>query len=250
MSRWAWCWAALCHSRWTLAVRHNCRESSSQASYQRVLLVSASFWAIRNENFQVILIILRHSLTDRCGALSVGDQILSVDETIVENTSFTSEDVLQLIDSNCTKGFIQLQIIPASAAIRRRGKETVQHFLLSISSMQPRKFPSFNNLVDSWLVSFEKCVCFGQGESNHARKNPEKCSHHLTHQVRPRKKQLLLVSRNLHQIEWRRNSKFPHAFMCCSALPWCWVRNVFLIWIKEGIENEIYNALHDDEFEI
>lgn len=28
-----------------------------------------------------------------------------------------------------------------------------------------------------FLVSFEKCVCFGQGESNHARKNPEKCSH-------------------------------------------------------------------------
>jgi C-terminal processing protease CtpA/Prc len=66
--------------------------------------------------------IIPASISDRCGALSVGDQILSVDESIVENTSFTPDDVLQLLDSNCTKGFTQLQIFPLHAILRRKGK--------------------------------------------------------------------------------------------------------------------------------
>ena len=67
--------------------------------------------------------IIPASIGDRCGALSVGDQILSVDETVVENNvSFTPDDVLQLLDSNCCKGFTQLQILPAHAMLRRKGK--------------------------------------------------------------------------------------------------------------------------------
>jgi len=66
--------------------------------------------------------ILPASIADRCGALSVGDQILSVDETIVENTSFTPDDVASLLDANCTKGFTQIQILPAHAIIRRKGE--------------------------------------------------------------------------------------------------------------------------------
>jgi glutamate receptor-interacting protein len=66
--------------------------------------------------------IIAASISDRCGALSVGDQILSVDETVVENTSFTPDDVLQLLDSDCTKGFTQIQILPAHAILRRKGE--------------------------------------------------------------------------------------------------------------------------------
>ena len=66
--------------------------------------------------------IIPASIADRCGALSVGDQVLSVDDTIIENTGFAPDDVLQLIDSNCTKGFTQLQILPAHAILRRKGK--------------------------------------------------------------------------------------------------------------------------------
>ena len=66
--------------------------------------------------------IIPASIADRCGALSVGDQVLSVDDTIVENVGFAPDDVLQLIDSNCTKGFTQLQILPAHAILRRKGK--------------------------------------------------------------------------------------------------------------------------------
>lgn len=66
--------------------------------------------------------IIPATIADRCGALSVGDQILSVDETVVENTAFTPDDVLQLLDTNCTKGFTQIQILPAHAILRRKGE--------------------------------------------------------------------------------------------------------------------------------
>lgn len=58
----------------------------------------------------------------RCGALSVGDQILSVDETVIENTSFTPDEVTSFLDCNCTKGYTQIQILPAHALLRRRGE--------------------------------------------------------------------------------------------------------------------------------
>ncbi|XP_062700222.1 glutamate receptor-interacting protein 2 isoform X2 [Aedes albopictus] len=65
--------------------------------------------------------ILPASIADRCGALSVGDQLLSVDETIVENSAFSPEEVSSLLDANCTKGYTQLQILPAHTLVRRRG---------------------------------------------------------------------------------------------------------------------------------
>ena len=63
----------------------------------------------------------------RCGALSVGDQILSVDETVVENTSFTPEEITSLLNANCTKGYTQIQILPAHALLRRKGKSTTTY---------------------------------------------------------------------------------------------------------------------------
>lgn len=65
--------------------------------------------------------IIPASIADRCGALSVGDQILSVDETAID-ASFMPDDVLQLLDLNCTKGFTQLQILPAHAILRKKGR--------------------------------------------------------------------------------------------------------------------------------
>ncbi|KAL9696258.1 hypothetical protein quinque_015543 [Culex quinquefasciatus] len=65
--------------------------------------------------------ILPASIADRCGALSIGDQILSVDETIVENSAYSPEEVTALLDETCTKGYTQLQILPAHTLVRRRG---------------------------------------------------------------------------------------------------------------------------------
>lgn len=58
----------------------------------------------------------------RCGALSVGDQILSIDETIVENTSYTPEDVMSFLNGPSDRGFTQLQILPVHA-IQRKGNK-------------------------------------------------------------------------------------------------------------------------------
>ncbi|XP_055608895.1 glutamate receptor-interacting protein 2 isoform X2 [Uranotaenia lowii] len=65
--------------------------------------------------------ILPASIADRCGALSIGDQILSVDETIVENSAYSPEEVTSLLDAPCPKGYTQLQILPAHTLVRRRG---------------------------------------------------------------------------------------------------------------------------------
>lgn len=56
----------------------------------------------------------------RCGALTVGDQILSIDETIIENTSYTPEDVMSFLNGPSDRGFTQIQILPVHA-INRKG---------------------------------------------------------------------------------------------------------------------------------
>lgn len=52
----------------------------------------------------------------------MGDQILSIDETIIENTSYTSEDVMSFINGPSDRGFTQLQILPVHA-IQRKGNK-------------------------------------------------------------------------------------------------------------------------------
>ncbi|XP_031627777.1 glutamate receptor-interacting protein 2 isoform X2 [Contarinia nasturtii] len=68
--------------------------------------------------------ILAASIADRCGALSVGDQILSIDETIIENTSYSPEDVMSFLNGPSDRGFTQLQILPVHA-IQRKGYNTL-----------------------------------------------------------------------------------------------------------------------------
>lgn len=68
--------------------------------------------------------ILPASIADRCGALSIGDQLLSVDETVIENTTFTPEEVMGLLDASNHRGYTQIQIMPAHAVARRRGEAT------------------------------------------------------------------------------------------------------------------------------
>lgn len=58
-------------------------------------------------------------LCDRCGALSIGDQILSIDETIVENTSYTPEEVMSFLNGPSDRGFTQIQILPVHAIARK-----------------------------------------------------------------------------------------------------------------------------------
>ncbi|XP_053658090.1 glutamate receptor-interacting protein 2 [Anopheles marshallii] len=65
--------------------------------------------------------ILPASIADRCGALTVGDQILSIDENVVDNGVCSLEEATALLDANCIKGYTQLHILPAHMFVRRRG---------------------------------------------------------------------------------------------------------------------------------
>lgn len=54
-----------------------------------------------------------------CGALSVGDQILSIDETVIENTAYKPDDVMSFLNGPSNRGFTQLQILPCHAVTRK-----------------------------------------------------------------------------------------------------------------------------------
>ncbi|XP_061517693.1 glutamate receptor-interacting protein 1 isoform X1 [Anopheles gambiae] len=101
--------------------------------------------------------ILPASIADRCGALTVGDQILSIDESVVDNGVCTLEEATALLDANCVKGYTQLHILPAHMFVRRRG----------ISCSSPRY--GFNT-VDS------RKNLAGGGNSKHARRLLRKSS--------------------------------------------------------------------------
>ncbi|XP_067641476.1 glutamate receptor-interacting protein 1 isoform X2 [Eurosta solidaginis] len=63
--------------------------------------------------------IMPASIADRCGALSVGDQVLSIDDTIIENSAYSPDEVMTMLDANTSRGFTQMQIMPAHALTRR-----------------------------------------------------------------------------------------------------------------------------------
>lgn len=65
--------------------------------------------------------ILPASIADRCGALSVGDQLLCVDDVTIENTNLTPDDVMARLEAKTNRGYTQLQIMPYHA-FARRGK--------------------------------------------------------------------------------------------------------------------------------
>lgn len=57
---------------------------------------------------------------NRCGALSLGDQILSIDDSIIENSSYTPDEVMSFLNGPSDRGFTQIQILPVHA-INRKG---------------------------------------------------------------------------------------------------------------------------------
>lgn len=52
----------------------------------------------------------------------MGDQILSIDETIIENTAYTPEEVMSFLNGPSNRGFTQIQILPHHAQ-SRKGKQ-------------------------------------------------------------------------------------------------------------------------------
>ncbi|EDV91840.1 glutamate receptor-interacting protein 1 [Drosophila grimshawi] len=81
--------------------------------------------------------ILPASIADRCGALSVGDQVLSIDETMIESTNYTPDEVMTMLDTS-GRGYTQMQIMPAYA-LARRGMTSLGSPKYSFSTLESRK---------------------------------------------------------------------------------------------------------------
>ncbi|XP_030569230.1 glutamate receptor-interacting protein 1 isoform X1 [Drosophila novamexicana] len=82
--------------------------------------------------------ILPASIADRCGALSVGDQVLSIDDTMIEHTAYSPDEVMTILDTSTGRGYTQMQIMPAHA-LARRGHTTLGSPKYSFSTLESRK---------------------------------------------------------------------------------------------------------------
>lgn len=59
----------------------------------------------------------------------MGDQVLSIDDTIIENSAYSPDEVMTMLDANMGRGYTQMQIMPAHA-LTRRGMYT--HFTYTV----------------------------------------------------------------------------------------------------------------------
>ncbi|XP_053948766.1 glutamate receptor-interacting protein 2 isoform X2 [Anastrepha ludens] len=82
--------------------------------------------------------IMPASIADRCGALSVGDQVLSIDDTLIENSAYSPDEVMTMLDANTGRGYTQMQIMPAHA-LSRRGHTTLGSPKYGFSTLESRK---------------------------------------------------------------------------------------------------------------
>ncbi|XP_060663482.1 glutamate receptor-interacting protein 1 isoform X2 [Drosophila nasuta] len=82
--------------------------------------------------------ILPASIADRCGALSVGDQVLSIDDTMIEHTAYSPDEVMTILDTSTGRGYTQMQIMPAHA-LARRGHTALGSPKYSFSTLESRK---------------------------------------------------------------------------------------------------------------
>lgn len=80
-----------------------------------------------------------------CGALSVGDQVLSIDDAMIEHTAYSPDEVMTILDTSTGRGYTQMQIMPAHA-LARRGKSTKRCSICSVSS-----HGQFHLLFGFWL---------------------------------------------------------------------------------------------------
>lgn len=69
----------------------------------------------QNENGIYVERVKPGSLADRCGALHVGDEILAVNNTRIDNSLVALEDVVKLLECECP--VIRLEILPSYAVV-------------------------------------------------------------------------------------------------------------------------------------
>uniref|UniRef100_A0A1A9X5H1 PDZ domain-containing protein n=1 Tax=Glossina brevipalpis TaxID=37001 RepID=A0A1A9X5H1_9MUSC len=111
--------------------------------------------------------ILPASIADRCGALSVGDQVLSIDDISIENSAYTPDEVMTLLDTNTGRGYTQMQIMPAHA-LARRGHTTLGSPKYGFNTLESRKSRQRQRFVRKSSLPLENAngLVSGSGTTN------------------------------------------------------------------------------------
>ncbi|XP_036318342.1 glutamate receptor-interacting protein 2 isoform X1 [Rhagoletis pomonella] len=109
--------------------------------------------------------IMPASIADRCGALSVGDQVLSIDDTIIENSAHSPDEVMTMLDANTGRGYTQMQIMPAHA-LTRRGHTTLGSPKYGFSTLESRKSRQRQRFVRKSSLPLEGGGGGGSGGGN------------------------------------------------------------------------------------
>ncbi|XP_061709608.1 glutamate receptor-interacting protein 1 isoform X2 [Cydia pomonella] len=99
--------------------------SSGSDTYQRVGSCNAVY----------IDSILPASISDRCGALHPGDQILAFDDHVIDGNNYTAEEVMCYLE-NCEHGVTRLHVAPRHIAL---GGYTRENSLSGTSTLNAKK---------------------------------------------------------------------------------------------------------------
>ncbi|XP_021202694.1 glutamate receptor-interacting protein 2 isoform X3 [Bombyx mori] len=101
--------------------------SSGSDTYQRVGGCNAIF----------IDSILPASISDRCGALHPGDQLLAFDDHVIDGNNYTAEEVMCYLE-NCEGGFTRLHIAPRHV-LAHAGRFTRENSVSGSSTLNAKK---------------------------------------------------------------------------------------------------------------
>ncbi|XP_026328767.1 glutamate receptor-interacting protein 1 isoform X3 [Hyposmocoma kahamanoa] len=106
--------------------------SSGSDTYQRVGNCNAIF----------IDSILPASISDRCGALHPGDQLLAFDDHVIEGNNYTAEEVMCYLE-NSEPGFTRLHVAPRHV-ITHSGRYTRENSISGTSTLNAKKHRNRN----------------------------------------------------------------------------------------------------------
>ncbi|XP_045764879.1 glutamate receptor-interacting protein 2 isoform X1 [Maniola jurtina] len=101
--------------------------SSGSDTYQRVGTCNAIY----------IDSILPASISDRCGALHPGDQLLAFDDHVIDGNNYTAEEVMCYLE-NCEAGFTRLHVAPRHV-LAHGGRFTRENSMSGASTLNPKK---------------------------------------------------------------------------------------------------------------
>ncbi|KAJ0180144.1 hypothetical protein K1T71_004735 [Dendrolimus kikuchii] len=101
--------------------------SSGSDTYQRVGTYNAIY----------IDSILPASISDRCGALHPGDQLLAFDDHVIDGNNYTAEEVMCYLE-NCEGGFTRLHVAPRHV-LAHGGRFTRENSMSGASTLNAKK---------------------------------------------------------------------------------------------------------------